>query len=465
MQPMSPKKYIETKARSLPMHKCYVNENWQEAAIVNLLVCRRHVNNNITGAFYLVDLKCLGVKDTFWFFNESEAYIQNKIFKNAPGKFETIDYHLAHNIVFAGHDFAMDYDIHPHKEFATTRFILEADDDNIPLIDVAVGEGPEAKPHLMTYGMNEHLDALAKLRKNAGEGNYHYTVMNMDRFMDKDDFLDNDGDEGEEEETRLADLPPNGLNFSVLPDLSMEDLMDAALLKTRNQFEIIIARVEVLLRLNVEAGPGTVDYTEPHAITEAGYILLDNPSEYPHGMTNNDYIAGQPLVEAYTNELEQEGLSDEVKLAILANHLTMAKSNPYFLQLGFESCMKEPNAVNLILPYVEPNKQLPIFRLLLAFYRLLNDLRLDDSEAIVNSVSLADTFSAKDGFDSNELTIFHTIQTLRHTRNGNMASATAHYDLLTSTEYPEMHIFLLMNLFAEFLPALEKYVLERIGKV
>ncbi|MGZ3951663.1 MAG: hypothetical protein ACXVBZ_09715, partial [Flavisolibacter sp.] len=69
-QPLSPRKYIETKARSLPVYKCWVNPEWKEAGMANVIVARQHVNQNLTVGIYLVDLMCLGIKDTLYYFNE-----------------------------------------------------------------------------------------------------------------------------------------------------------------------------------------------------------------------------------------------------------------------------------------------------------------------------------------------------------------------------------------------------------
>jgi len=71
----------------------------------------------------------------------------------------------------------MDYEIHTHKDFATTRFVLEEDNNNIPLMEIAVGEGADAKPHLIVNKHGEFADALSKLKRIAGEGNYIYGVM------------------------------------------------------------------------------------------------------------------------------------------------------------------------------------------------------------------------------------------------------------------------------------------------
>lgn len=114
MKNTSPRKYIQTRAKSLPIYKCYASKGWEGAGLANVIVTRQHVNRKITGGMYLVDLKCLGVKDTSWFFNVSEEDFFDR-FPDLEEHFMEIEYNLAHNIIYAGHDFAMEFDI-AHKK-------------------------------------------------------------------------------------------------------------------------------------------------------------------------------------------------------------------------------------------------------------------------------------------------------------------------------------------------------------
>src|ERR1700710_2826552 len=98
---LSPKKYIETKVRSLPIYTCLVNADWQEAGMANVIVMRQHVNGHVSGGIYLVDLQCLGVKDTSWFFNEDESKMMKSFEVPFAPKLAEIDYQLAHNIIYA----------------------------------------------------------------------------------------------------------------------------------------------------------------------------------------------------------------------------------------------------------------------------------------------------------------------------------------------------------------------------
>ena len=121
IQMLSPVNYIRQKARALPVYECVVNANWQESKIANLVVARQHTNGNITAGIYLIDLACLGVKDTLWFFNIPVPEYRENLdrFMDMGRGVEKIDYLLAHNIVYASIEFAEVYEFKPHKDFTS----------------------------------------------------------------------------------------------------------------------------------------------------------------------------------------------------------------------------------------------------------------------------------------------------------------------------------------------------------
>jgi hypothetical protein len=196
----SPEKYIKTTARSLPIFQCLINQNWQTSGIANIIVARKHKNGNVTFGIYLVDLYCLGLKDTFFKFNtDPDEYEELK-----PGQidWEACEYTLAHNIIYGAVAFAEDYGFKPYKEFEVTQFILENDDDNVELVEVEFGYN--GKPFYVT---GPHDDAAkVKFIKNtlvrtAGEGNFDV----LEGFAEDDDFGGNSSDEdwlSEEEQER-----------------------------------------------------------------------------------------------------------------------------------------------------------------------------------------------------------------------------------------------------------------------
>ncbi len=257
-KPLSPEKYITTKARSLPIAKCYVNVGWKIAKMVNVIVMRRHVNGNYTAGIYLIDLLCLGVKDTFYYFNEPIEIINEQFPLELNN--EEAEYNLVHNIVYAGHDFAMDFDIKPHEDFSVTKFILEEDDDNIPLIEIPVGD-EDGKPYLMVNPSYNYASALQKLKQYAGEGNYRFLLGNdlEDEFDDNDEF---DDDELDEDEDEFDDDDEVYMDFNVVKDMESEELEEMIEEGTENFSDLFIVNTETLLRQLNETEIGVIEHFE-----------------------------------------------------------------------------------------------------------------------------------------------------------------------------------------------------------
>ncbi len=139
---LSPENYIKTKARTLPICKCYITSGYKEMGMGNVIVIRKHITGNVTLGTYLIDLLALGIKDTTCSFNNSSNVLDSIL---ANGDFIEIDYNLAHNIIFGSLEFAAEHGFKSHKDFEKlTKYILEIDDDNIPLIDIEFGK--EGKP-------------------------------------------------------------------------------------------------------------------------------------------------------------------------------------------------------------------------------------------------------------------------------------------------------------------------------
>ena len=187
VQMLSPENYIRKKARTLPIYECRINETWEDTHLAQISFARSHINGNITACFYLVDLMCLGVKDTDYMFNVPFHTYREQIEKiNDRLPATDIAYELAHNIVYAGVEFAWEYGFKPHKDFTSiTRFMLEEDTDDIELIEIECGINE--KPMYMRGPFDDDLKVkkiIAQLEKTAGPGNYS--------IIDEDEDYDND---------------------------------------------------------------------------------------------------------------------------------------------------------------------------------------------------------------------------------------------------------------------------------
>lgn len=190
-QILSPENYIRQRARNLPVYKCLLNENWEEMGLAYIFISRKHTNGNITFCNYLVDLKCLGIKDTFYYFN-IPAWEFDEIVESIPLlDFIDVEYNLVHNIIHAAWEYAEELDFEPHKDFLSiTRFMLDEDTDDIPLMEIKCG-GENDKP-VYIQGETES-DSRAKailnhLEKKVGKGNFEFIIPGTEDWIDDEDW-------------------------------------------------------------------------------------------------------------------------------------------------------------------------------------------------------------------------------------------------------------------------------------
>jgi len=237
IQLLSPENYIRQKARNLPIYECKVNVSWEEERMAQVLIARSHANGNITLGFYLVDLGCLGIKDSFYRFNihpDEYAELLEKFEGRLP--LEDISYTLAHNIVYAGLQYAEELGFKPYKDYTSiTRFMLEEDTDDVELIDIEVG-GKDGKPLYVNSGFDPETrvkQIIAQLERSVGVGNFTYIIQAGDEDFDDDDDFEFSGlmlDELKEE-------------FSSLIDKGMDNLTEVEMVKIIKYADEIYAEI------------------------------------------------------------------------------------------------------------------------------------------------------------------------------------------------------------------------------
>ena len=219
--PTSPEAQIRTRARQLPIGKCFINKEWKKTQMASVIVSRKHVNGNITYGFYLVDLNLLGVKDCFYAFNESPVEMEERIHDQFI-EFVECDYALAHNIIFEGIAFAEKYGFQPVKEFSRTGiYILEENSDDIPVMDISLGK--DGVPVIFTAPDKNMQREISILEKTAGVGNF--IVYNMDEdgyLMDEDDdgFDDDEFDDEDDDSFSYEDV------LAEIQNVGIEEYMD-----------------------------------------------------------------------------------------------------------------------------------------------------------------------------------------------------------------------------------------------
>lgn len=171
---LSPQKYIIKNGRSLPFHECYINEDWQESGLATFFISKKMHGGNYIFVLYLVDIYCLGLKNTLLKFNITEPEKKKlfELFISNHQSPERCDIVLAHDIIFGAIDYAKKLGFEPHKDFKITEYLLNPD-----LISNGIDEiefGREGKPFYIS-GPNDNVPQIINtLNRTIGEGNYDF---------------------------------------------------------------------------------------------------------------------------------------------------------------------------------------------------------------------------------------------------------------------------------------------------
>ncbi len=189
---LTPQEFIKTKARSFPIFKCYINRDWKDQGLANIIISRQQTNSKFVIAVYLVDLYCMGVKDTFWNINLDKLDLDHCVrnIDDANPVIE-IDYILAHNIIYAAIEYAEDLGFYPHQDYLyTTKHVLEEDSDLIEYVEVECGEN--GRPHFVMsdfYNSAQKKVIIKQLEKSVGIGNFDVTeIDNSEEEMWAENF-------------------------------------------------------------------------------------------------------------------------------------------------------------------------------------------------------------------------------------------------------------------------------------
>ena len=171
---LSDENYLRQRARSLKIGKCYITDT-SDGVMDDVIVTRQHTGGRISMACYVVDNYCLGVKDSFYRLRIEEYELQDHI-RNEWNSvtFRECSYEEAHNRIYGAIAFAEETGIAPHKSFALTKYMLEEDTDDIPLIEYEYGK--DGKHLLICETQLEASKYLPLLEKNLGKGNYDYII-------------------------------------------------------------------------------------------------------------------------------------------------------------------------------------------------------------------------------------------------------------------------------------------------
>ena len=180
---LSPEKFLKTRVRTLKIGRCYRSSHIFDIGKGYVIVTRLHTGGNMSFAFYLIDTYCTGVRDSLYKTRvdpEEVYYILETL--SELDELEECSYEEAHNIIYGAVDFAEEIDIEPDDTFKLTKYMLEEDTEDIPLIEYEFGQ--DGKHFLMETDQYNASKYLPKLKK--AYGNDFKYILGEDTFIGDD---------------------------------------------------------------------------------------------------------------------------------------------------------------------------------------------------------------------------------------------------------------------------------------
>ncbi|MBO4851216.1 MAG: hypothetical protein J5529_10000 [Prevotella sp.] len=170
---LSPERFMRERVRSLQLGPCYFPTEMDERGEGIAIVSRVHTGGRVSFAVYLIDSWCTGVKDTYFRLRMEEDEFQSYV-ERMGDHVRPASYNEVHNLIYGALEFAEEAGIPPHKDFAVTKYMLEEDTDDIPLIEYSYGK--DGKHFLVVTGKLEASRYLQFMRRHLKEGEYDYII-------------------------------------------------------------------------------------------------------------------------------------------------------------------------------------------------------------------------------------------------------------------------------------------------
>ena len=163
------------RAEQFPIFECLLNQDWQEKGLAHILLSRKQSNNEFIIGVFLVDIHCLGLKNTFCNANlPLEEYEQLKLRMAEESSLITCDPVLANRIVYGAIEYARKLGFEPQKDFRLSRFTLgEPSDADLPY---NIEFGKDGKPLYIAGPNDNDSRVIERLSKTVGDGNFHYLL-------------------------------------------------------------------------------------------------------------------------------------------------------------------------------------------------------------------------------------------------------------------------------------------------
>jgi hypothetical protein len=170
---LSTKKKIHL-ARHYPLYECLINPSWEEKGLATIVVSRRQPDGDLIFGVYLVDILCLGLKNTFCNADFPLSRYSTELVDGVYRDEDPIEClpDMAHQIIYGAIAFARRFGFHPHRDFDLSQYVLEESGslEEAPQIEF----GRDGKPFYVSGPDDNVPRILRQLKSTAGQGHFDY---------------------------------------------------------------------------------------------------------------------------------------------------------------------------------------------------------------------------------------------------------------------------------------------------
>ena len=169
------KKIIES-SDDFPVEQCLINSNWQELGIANIVVARNQGNDKLILGVFIVDIFCLGVKNTFCNAVIPVEQFENEILKRSyrDQKPVSIGINYAKEIIFGALEYARNIGFEPQEDFKLSKYVLGAEEATHQR-NIKFG-GPNGKPLYIAGPDNDYRKIVNLLKERLGENGFDFII-------------------------------------------------------------------------------------------------------------------------------------------------------------------------------------------------------------------------------------------------------------------------------------------------
>ena len=170
---LSTKKKIHL-ARHYPLYECLINPSWKEKGLATIVVSRRQPDEDLIFGVYLVDILCLGLKNTFCNADFPLSRYSTELVDGVYRDEDPIECSpdIAHQIIYGAIDFARGFGFKPNRDFDLSQYVLDEPGslEGTPEIEF----GRDGKPLFVAGPDDDVPRILRQLESTAGQGHFDY---------------------------------------------------------------------------------------------------------------------------------------------------------------------------------------------------------------------------------------------------------------------------------------------------